>query len=380
MKTHLTKALKISLFFAVGIIILYLVYQRQELAFQADCALKGTPADQCSLLNKIISDISNANYFWVIITMILFLITNIFRALRWKMMLEAIGYQPRLINLFGTIMINYLANLGIPRSGEVIRAGLISQYEDIPVEKALGTIFTDRIFDVIMLALVIGLAVLIGGSDFIAYLDQNINLGQKFGALMQNTKAVFGLLLVSGLIVWLVWSSRTKINNSKIGIKLRNLIKGFSDGVQSVRHVSSIPMFIFYTVGIWVLYYFMMYFAFFTFAPTAHLGPIAGLVVFVFGSLGILIPTPGGMGSYHYLVGEALTMYSVSGVDAFSFANIVFFSIQLFVNILFGIISLIVLPLLKDLKTCWLAKKYVTLKKGSFYILMAMLRKVFIWF
>lgn len=344
MKTHLTKALKISLFFAVGIIILYLVYQRQELAFQADCALKGTPADQCSLLNKIISDISNANYFWVIITMILFLITNIFRALRWKMMLEAIGYQPRLINLFGTIMINYLANLGIPRSGEVIRAGLISQYEDIPVEKALGTIFTDRIFDVIMLALVIGLAVLIGGSDFLAYLDQNINLGQKFGALMQNTKAVFGLLLVSGLIVWLVWSSRTKINNSKIGIKLRNLITGFSDGVQSVRHVSSIPLFIFYTVGIWVLYYFMMYFAFFTFAPTAHLGPIAGLVVFVFGSLGILIPTPGGMGSYHYLVGEALTMYGVSGVDAFSFANIVFFSIQLFVNILFGIISLIVLP------------------------------------
>lgn len=344
MKTHLTKALKISLFFAVGIIILYLVYQRQELAFQADCALKGTPADQCSLLNKIISDISNANYFWVIITMVLFLITNIFRALRWKMMLEGIGYQPRLINLFGTIMINYLANLGIPRSGEVIRAGLISQYEDIPVEKALGTIFTDRIFDVIMLALVIGLAVLIGGSDFIAYLDQNINLGQKFGALMQNTKAVFGLLLVSGLIVWLVWSSRTKINNSKIGIKLRNLITGFSDGVQSVRHVSSIPLFIFYTVGIWVLYYFMMYFAFFTFAPTAHLGPIAGLVVFVFGSLGILIPTPGGMGSYHYLVGEALTMYGVSGVDAFSFANIVFFSIQLFVNILFGIISLIVLP------------------------------------
>ncbi|MFZ1580053.1 MAG: lysylphosphatidylglycerol synthase transmembrane domain-containing protein [Saprospiraceae bacterium] len=344
MKTHLTKALKISLFFAVGIIILYLVYQRQELAFQADCALKGTPADQCSLLNKIISDISNANYFWVIITMILFLITNIFRALRWKMMLEAIGYQPRLINLFGTIMINYLANLGIPRSGEVIRAGLISQYEDVQVEKALGTIFTDRIFDVIMLALVIGLAVLIGGSDFIAYLDQNINLGQKFGALMQNTKAVFGLLLVSGLIVWLVWSNRTKINNSKIGKKLRNLITGFSDGVQSVRHVSSIPLFIFYTVGIWVLYYFMMYFAFFTFAPTAHLGPIAGLVVFVFGSLGILIPTPGGMGSYHYLVGEALTMYGVSGVDAFSFANIVFFSIQLFVNILFGIISLIVLP------------------------------------
>jgi uncharacterized membrane protein YbhN (UPF0104 family) len=122
------------------------------------------------------------------------------------------------------------------------------------------------------------------------------------------------------------------------------LFKGFYDGVQSVKNVSSIPLFLVYTVGIWVLYYFMMYLAFFSFEPTANLGPIAGLVVFTFGSLGVLIPTPGGMGSYHYLVGEALSMYGINGADAFSFANIVFFSIQLFVCILFGIISLIILP------------------------------------
>jgi glycosyltransferase 2 family protein len=344
MRQHLTKIAKVSIFFAVGIIILYLVYQRQEVAFQADCAIKGTPSDQCSLITKIVEDISNANYFWVIMTMILFMITNIFRALRWKMMLNAIGYQPKLINLFGTIMINYLANLGIPRSGEVIRAGLISQYEDIPVEKALGTIFTDRIFDVIMLALVISLAMLIGGSNFLAYLDENINFGHKLNALFQNSLLLGGLVVFVLLFSIFTWRKRKLIYQSNFGKKIINLFKGFADGVQSVRHVSSIPLFIFYTVGIWVLYYFMMYWAFFSFAPTAHLGPTAGLVVFVFGSLGILIPTPGGMGSYHYLVGEALAMYGVSGVDAFSFANIVFFSIQLFVNILFGIISLILLP------------------------------------
>ncbi|MBK8625088.1 MAG: flippase-like domain-containing protein [Saprospiraceae bacterium] len=344
MRQHLTKIAKVSIFFAVGIIILYLVYQRQNVAFQADCALKGIAAEQCSLLNKIIEDISNANYFWVVITMVLFMTTNLFRALRWKMMLQAIGYQPRLINLFGTIMINYLANLGIPRSGEVIRAGLISQYEDIPVEKALGTIFTDRIFDVIMLAIVIGLAMLIGGSDFIAYLDENINLGQKLNALLQNRMLFMGLIVLGLGFLALIWRKRKAIYGSVIGQKIINLLKGFADGVQSVRHVSSISLFIFYTVAIWVLYYFMMYLAFFSFLPTAHLGPIAGLVVFVFGSLGILIPTPGGMGSYHYLVGEALAMYGISGADAFSFANIVFFSIQLFVNIFFGIISLIILP------------------------------------
>lgn len=344
MRSNIAKLAKVGLFFAVGIIILYLVYQRQNVAFQADCALKGTPADQCSLISKIVEDITNANYFWVVMTMVLFMITNIFRALRWKMMLEAIGYSPKFINLFGTIMINYLANLGIPRSGEVIRAGLIARYEDIPVEKALGTIFTDRIFDVIMLALVIGLAMLIGGSDFLAYMDENINIGQKLGAIFNNGLLMGGLILTFVGISVVLWRKRSAIYQSALGQKVVNIFKGFADGVQSVRHVSSIPLFIFYTVGIWVLYYFMMYWAFFSFAPTAHLGPIAGLVVFVFGSLGILIPTPGGMGSYHYLVGEGLAMYGVSGVDAFSFANIVFFSIQLFVNIFFGIISLIVLP------------------------------------
>lgn len=344
MQKHIGKVIKVSIFFAVGIIILYLVYQRQNVAFQADCAIKGTPANECNLIQKIITDISNANYFWVIITMVLFMLTNVLRALRWKMMLQAIGYDPKTINLFGTIMINYLANLGIPRSGEVIRAGLIADYEKIPVEKALGTIFTDRIFDVIMLAIVIGLAMVLGGNDFVNYLDQNINLEQKLSAVFQN-KILNTVLIVLGLsAIVLLYKFRHKLFQSAIGQKISNLLKGFADGVQSVRHVSSIPLFIFYTVGIWILYYFMMYLAFFSFEPTSHLGPTAGLVVFVFGSLGILIPTPGGMGSYHYLVGEALAMYGVSGADAFSFANIVFFSIQLFINIFFGIISLVVLP------------------------------------
>jgi len=346
MKKHLGTFAKVSIFFGVGIIMLYLVYQRQNVAFQADCFSKGTPASECSLLAKIISDISNANYFWIFITMLLFMLTNVMRALRWKMMFVALGYKPKFINLFGTIMINYLANLGVPRSGEVIRAGLISKYEDIPVEKALGTIFTDRIFDVLMLAIVIGLAMLVGGSDFLAYLDQNINFGSKLNSLLQSPVLLSIIFLSTIAFFYFGYSKRATLKSSAIGKKIYGLVSGFSDGVQSVKNVSSVPLFIFYTLGIWVLYYLMSYFAFFAFFPTSHLGPTEGLVVFVFGSLGILIPTPGGMGSYHYLVGEALAMYGVNGSDAFSFANIVFFSIQIFINIIFGIISLIALPII----------------------------------
>ncbi|MBK8348953.1 MAG: flippase-like domain-containing protein [Saprospiraceae bacterium] len=344
MRQHLAKGAKIGIFFTVGIVILYLVYRRQDIAFQADCAIKGIPSENCSLLNKIVEDISNANYYWVLITMLLFMATNIIRALRWKMMFKAIGYQPRFINLIGSIMINYLANLGIPRSGEIIRAGLISQYEDIPVEKVLGTIFTDRIFDVIMLLIVISLAMLLGGNDFLAYLDENINIGERIRQALQQPWLIVGFCLVTGILALVVWKSRRRIAGSTLGQKMINLIAGFGDGVKSVQHVSSIPLFIFYTLAIWFIYYLMMYFAFFTFTPTSHLGPTAGLVVFVFGSLGILIPTPGGMGSYHYLVGEALAMYGINGSDAFSFANIVFFSIQIFVNIFFGTIAILLLP------------------------------------
>ena len=346
MRKYLAKGIKISIFFAVGIIILYLVYQRQDAAYQAECALKGIAMADCSLLTKIAADISNANYIWIFVIMFLFMVTNLLRALRWKMMFRAIGYQPRMVNLFGTIMINYLANLGIPRSGEVIRAGLLSGYEDIPVEKVLGTIFTDRIFDVFMLLIVMLLTVFLGGNDFITYLNENMNFGDKLSGLFDNTLLVGVLLLFGVITLYLLWKFRSKIYNSSLGRKLISLFVGFSDGVQSVRKVSSISLFLFYTVMIWVLYYFMMYLAFFSFAPTSGLGLIAGLVVFTFGSLGILIPTPGGMGSYHYLVGEALAMYGVSGADAFSFANIMFFSIQIFVNIIFGSIALILLPLL----------------------------------
>src|SRR5690606_24038843 len=99
---------------------------------------------------------------------------------------------------------------------------------------------------------------------------------------------------------------------------------------------------------IWVCFYLMMYLSFFAYEPTAHLGPIEGLVVFAFGSLGILFPSPGGMGSYHMLVAEGLTMYGLSGVDGFSFANIVFFSVSVGINVVLGLVFLIILPLINQ--------------------------------
>jgi len=227
LRTHIAKGLKVVLFFAVGIIILLLVYQRQDKAYKAECALKGISNTDCSLIDKIMLDISNANYGWLILIMIFFMITNIIRALRWKMMFKAIGYSPSMLNLFGTVMINYLANLGVPRSGEVIRAGLLSNYEDIPLEKVLGTIFTDRIFDVIMLFIVIVLAMFFGGSEFITYLNDNIDLSSKINSFLSHPVLVISVILLSIISLWLVWKNRSKALESRVGKKIRSLFVGF---------------------------------------------------------------------------------------------------------------------------------------------------------
>lgn len=340
------KIAQVGIFFSVGIFMLLLVFRRQEAAFNADCLLKGTPIEQCDLLDKIIFDISNAKYFWVVTTMVLFMLTNLIRAMRWKMMLSALGYTSKTINLLGAIMVGYLVNLGIPRSGEVVKVGLVTKYEDIPLEKVFGTIFTDRIFDVMMLILVMIMAMVFGGSEFVHYLEQNISFASKFNLIFQNPFWVSLFILCSCMALAFIWYRRKYILSTSLGKKVKNLFIGFVDGVKSVKNVSSVSLFILYTLAIWVIYYLMLYLAFFAFQPTEHLGPIAGLVVFVFGSLGVLIPTPGGMGSYHFLVGEALAMYGVNGSDAFSFANIVFFSIQIFICIIFGLISLVSLPII----------------------------------
>ena len=346
MKSKIGSYIQVVLFFALGIGMLLLVYHYQNVAFQQDCRLKGIPGKDCSLLSKLIDDLSRVRYSWIWVTIFAFMLSNILRAHRWKMMLEAIGYKPKMINLLGTVMINYLANLGIPRSGEVIRAAMISKYENIPFEKSFGTVVTDRIFDAIMLAFIFIVTFMLGGSMVVDYLNRNIQLGNKLSMVLGHPFLIVGFVLIILIAVWVIYKNKSKLRNTALGQTIMLRLKGFYDGVLSVRKVSNLPLFIFHTVAIWVLFFLMQYLAFFSFDPTQNLGIIAGLVVFSFGSLGIIIPTPGGMGSFHFLTAEALAIYGVQGADAFTYANIVFFSIQIFANIIFGVISLIMLPLI----------------------------------
>jgi uncharacterized protein (TIRG00374 family) len=339
--TRLKTLARVSIFLLIGAGILYLLYRGQNAKFLEDCALRGIPAENCSLLRKIWQDFLSVNPFWLTAVLLAFMLSNVSRAHRWMMLFHGIGYRARFSTAFFTIMFGYLANLGIPRIGEVLRAAMMSRYEGIPVHKAIGTVVIDRLMDVIILLLMIVVAFIFQFGVIYGYLSENLNLDTTAGRFAIPAAIV---LVLIGITMWLL---RHRIKKLAIIQRFRSTILGFIEGLKSLKSVQNPGLFIAHSLFIWLMYFLMNYWCLKAFAPTASLGAAAALIVFIFGALGILFPSPGGMGTYHAMIIAALVIYNISSEDAFSFANILYFSIQIFCNVLFGLTALIALPLIQ---------------------------------
>lgn len=305
--------------------------------------LQGTPLQGNTLMKKLKNDFLNASPFWIFVALFCFTLSNVSRALRWNLLLKPLGYRPKFINSFLSVLVTYFVNLFIPRMGEVMRAAALNKFEKVPVEKSMGTIVVGRIMDVVMLLLFIGVAFLLEYDTLWNWLNEN--MGNKEGSLFSNPiiLTILGLGGVS-LILFLVF--RKKLMQTAIYKKIVQIVLGFWEGLMSVRKLDRPGAFIFHSVFIWAMYFLMNYIFFFSFEPTSELAPKVALMVFVFGAFGIVIPSPGGMGTYHWLVVAALGIYGINNLDAFSFANIAFFSINIFCNIFLGIVAVILLFLL----------------------------------
>jgi glycosyltransferase 2 family protein len=340
MNIYVKQIIQFLLFLGVGLGILFLVYQNQSTAYANDCALKGIDSANCSLLQKVIADFGAVNYFWIFIAWLAFNFSNFSRAYRWKMLLNSMGHQPKVSNAFMAVLVGYFANLGLPRLGEIARAATISKYENIPVDQTVGTIVTDRVVDILSILIVTILAVLIEYQVIFDFFLSHVDFSHKI-SFLKLAVAIFAFLLVVFLVTKKFWNSK-----GKFALKLKKFAHGLKQGILSISKIKNPGIFILHSINIWLMYFFMAYLCFLAFEPTAHLSPKVALVVYVFGSWGVVIPSPGGMGTYHFLAQSALMLYGVSGDDGFSWANISFFSLQISASVLLGILSLILLPLL----------------------------------
>lgn len=342
-RNHLIAILKFLFFLGIGLAILYLVYRGQNTAFQADCAVKGIAPENCSLANKVLTDFGKVNYWWMLLVFGAYLFSTLSRAIRLNMLLNPLGARPKLSNTFLTTTLGYFANLGLPRMGEVVRAASLAQYERIPVEKIMGAVVVDRLMDVLCIVLITFIAIILEGGpilDFFAREAQFDFSGEKFGRV-----ALIGAIGMS-LLVFIGYLMRHRLGRNKFVLRIRDMAVGFWQGINTVRSLKRPGLFLALSANIWVMFFVMTLFCFEAFQPTAELSWRSGLTVFVFGSWGVVVPSPGGMGTFHFMAQQALGIYGVSGDDGFSWANISFFAVNIATNIVFGLISLLLLPVL----------------------------------
>ncbi|MDF0707167.1 lysylphosphatidylglycerol synthase transmembrane domain-containing protein [Flagellimonas okinawensis] len=282
---------------------------------------------------QIIHYISNASPFWVTISIIIGILSHISRAVRWKYLLEPMGYRPKTVNTIFIVLISYFANLGIPRSGEILRATALTTYEKVPFEKGFGTIVTERVIDLLMLLIII-LITLVLQTDFIlGFLEERgVNIIGAIGILFVG---IVGLFLGSYII---------RKSKSPFFLKLKGFLNGLQDGVLSVFKMKNKWPFILHTLFIWAAYFGMFWVIKYTVEETIPLSLGELLVAFVAGAFA-MSTTNGGIGLYPIAVSAALSIYGISSVSGDAFGWIMWIAQTLMV-VVFGAISFLILPLL----------------------------------
>ena len=316
MKKSIKKILKIVLPLTLGVFLIW---------FSINNA---TPLERRELLENI----QNANPFFILLSMFFGFLSHLSRAYRWKFLLQPMGYRPKLLNSFMAVMVAYLANYGIPRSGEVLRGVTISSYEKVPFEKAFGTIISERIADFIMLLLVVGIALILQTDDLLAYFHEN-----HINPLL--TLAIFLILLAFGVFILI------QIKKSEHGIllKIKTFAKGLLEGMRSIFKMKHKASFLFHTLFIWIMYILMFYVLFFTIPETQHLSFGVVMVAFVVGSFAISA-TNGGIGVYPLAIGASLLLFGVSKQNGEALGWITWGTQTLLILILGGL-SFIFLPI-----------------------------------
>ena len=280
----------------------------------------------------IISYIKNADLKYIFISIFFGILSHLSRAFRWKYLLQPLGYKPKFINSILAVLISYIANLGIPRSGEILRATTLSSYEKIPFEKLFGTVVAERIVDLLILLSLI----------FLTFILQFELIWEILNKRDTNLKTLFiGAAILFFIFFTTKWFLQK--NNSKILLKINAILKSFIEGVISIKNMRFKINFIAHTVFIWVMYFGMFFIVKWTIPEMEKLELEHLLPTFVIGGLTITA-TNGGIGIYPLSVAMTLSFFDISNESGLAFGWIVWTS-QTLMILFFGSLSFFILPL-----------------------------------
>ncbi|WMI66484.1 lysylphosphatidylglycerol synthase transmembrane domain-containing protein [Aestuariibaculum sp. YM273] len=312
MKLKITKALKIVLPLLLGVFLVW--YSLSKVS-----------------VGEIWQYLKESDYGWIVFGVFLGLLSHMSRAYRWRFQLEPMGYHVRYANSFMAVFATYLINYTIPRAGEVARASILSNYEEVPFEKGFGTIVAERIADLIVMMGII-IATLFLQFDFI------------YGFFIERLNPLkIGVLAIVGVIGALLFFNYLKRSDSKFAQKIRTFISGLVEGLFSIFKMKKKWAFIFHTLFIWAMYVLMFYVTSFAIPDLKGMSLGVILVGFISASFSIAA-TNGGIGSYPLAVYAAFSLFGIAEDPSIAFGWIMWAS-QTLMIIIFGGLSLIYLPI-----------------------------------
>lgn len=334
MRRNLFSAFKILFFLAIGIFFIWIFLRKLTL-------------DQ---KHEIWDSFINANYLWLLVSIILGILSHVIRALRWNSLLEPMGYKPKLKNTFSAVMIGYLANTALPRLGEVTRCGVLNKYEKIPMGKSFGTVMVERSLDLVVFAGLFFINLMIFYDKLGLYFQEKVFNPMSERFQFENVAIFFllipALVFLTMAVLLLVY--RRKIQHLTLYLKIKELLIGFWHGLWAVTKIRKPFTFIFHSLMIWFLYYLMIYVCFFTMPQTSHLGPDAALSLLMFGSIGIIV-VQGGIGIYPAIIAETLLLYNIPTTYGYALGWLGW-TAQTLMIVITGLVSLVLLPVINKTK------------------------------
>ena len=329
MKKHLLSVVKFLVFLGLGVLLSWL-------------AVRGLKQED---KEEILRSISEANYVWIALSMTVGVFAHFTRALRWKMLLQPLGLNPKTSNTFYAVMIGYLGNLALPRLGEVLRCGILKRYENIPLTQSFGTVIVERVIDLIMLLLMFVLTALLQYQRMHSFLEENIfnPIKLKLHSVVENKLMLVLLIGAAVAAIVLFFLFRKRIVQNKLVQKFIGLLNSFLQGIQTGARVKNPLLFIFYTLFIWAMYLVTVFLCVFAFAETKTMTLSDCVVLMAMGSLGV-IATPGGVGAYQWIVLQIMLLWGYSTAMGVAFGWVVWLA-QTTVVVFMGLLSFALLAI-----------------------------------
>ena len=284
---------------------------------------------------------THANYWLLVPVIIISLSVFVSRAMRWKLLMEPLGYNPSLKNTFAVTMVGYFANAAFPRLGEILKCTFLARYEKLKVDKLIGTVIVERTFDFVCYIIFIGITVVIQidiVGDYVKKTLKDIAVSPGFPLWGKALILTLGLLLILLLIKFLF----KKFPSNKIVLKINDFLKGIVEGFRAIKNLKHRRAFIIHTLFIWGMYLLQIYIGFYAMEGTNHLGVKAAFSVLSLATLA-MIATPNGIGSFPFFVGQTLNIYGIRLTMGYAFGWLMW-GISTGIIIVAGLIALLLLP------------------------------------